>query len=279
MCRSLWLLLGLMLCAFSGQAQEMYRAVFAGGRTYAMEETRFSMITHGEPVAANAEVELVGNSLLVLMDEGGRLVSFSQSGRYDLSKLNMTQLSDSSAFIYQVWETFYKALPVPDDPLQAESGREAFELMIPSSSQVLGDEVFLCWPDMDEAGYELRLINEFGEVFHRQKVAEAELKLNLLRKDLLWKQEVTLQVVGASTRYLSPLYTLDRLAPPDYEHFQNLLKNELTGEDFAVLLTKSAFFENQWLFADAITTINELRESYGAVVDGFWQYYLERKGQ
>ena len=156
---------------------------------------------------------------------------------------------------------------------------EAFELMIPSSSQVLGDEVFLCWPDMDEAGYELRLINEFGEVFHRQKVAEAELKLNLLRKDLLWKQEVTLQVVGASTRYLSPLYTLDRLAPPDYEHFQNLLKNELTGEDFAVLLTKSAFFENQWLFADAMTTINGLRESYGAVVDGFWQYYLERKGQ
>lgn len=277
-------LLLLILLIFTGlpaSGQEAYRVVFAGGRSYVAGDNQFSKLNAGQKIDGQAELELVGNSRVVLMDEAGRLISLGLTGRYKLEDLKMTASGDSSQFIKSVWDQYFRrqdaGLPVQEALLARDAGL-GFELSIPSSSQFFGHRQIIEWPHLSKQGYEIRLINEFGEVFETINQIEARLNLDLLQQDMVWKTEVTIQVYRADNGQRSPLHTLSKLSPPDYEDMDRLLKREFSGVQFEVLLTKAAYFENLWLFADAQTMLHDLSKEYGNLMDDFWKSYLFRNG-
>ena len=271
----------LILMGFTASGQDAYRVLFAGGRSYVALENRFSKLHTGQKLDSNAELELVGNSRVVLMDESGRLMSLGLSGRYALQDLGNAISGDSSVFFKEVWDQYFKrqdAMNSVQETLLASASQTYFELSIPSSSQIFGHRQILEWPDLSQAGYELRLINEFGETFRTLSLTSPRLDLDMLASDLVFKTEVTLQVYRKDSGQRSPLYVLHKLSPPDYEDLDRLLKQHFQGNQFELLLTKAAFFENQWLFGDAQTVLQQMRNEYGNLMDDFWKNYLFRNG-
>jgi len=277
----LLLLILLVSTGLPASGQEGYRVVFAGGRSYVAGENQFSKVQAGQKIEGQTELELVGNSRVVLMDEAGRLISLGLTGRYKLDDIKTTASGDSSQFIKSVWDQYFKRQDAGysvQEALLARSRGVSFELSIPSSSQFFGHRQIIEWPHLSAEGYEVRLINVFGEVFETINQVEPRLNLDLLQQNLVWKTEVTIQVYRIDTGQRSPLHTLNKLSPPDYEDMDRLLKREFSGDQFEVLLTKAAYFENLWLFADAQTMLHDLRKEYGKLMDDFWKNYLFRNG-
>ncbi|MCE7992248.1 MAG: hypothetical protein HEP71_09720 [Roseivirga sp.] len=277
------LLILFLLLIFDGIAQQPYRAVFSGGRVYLSDDNKFSRVKNGQLIDGASQIELVGDALVVLMDNAGRLTTLTLSGKYELEQLDIRQVGDSSDFVKSVWETYYntdaEAAGGKSAPIQIrESSQAPFELWIPSSSQFYSNEVMLQWPAGQEPNYSVELINEFGEIFETTQVDKPELLLDLGSSKLVWKDEVTVRVRQPGTGVVTPLHSLDRLAPPDYEKLDRLIKDHFQDEDFAMILTKVAFFENQWLFADAITVLSKLRKERNALMKNFWNRYLIRNG-
>lgn len=277
------LLILFMLLIFNGVAQQSYRAVFSGGRVYLSDDNKFSRLKNGQLIDIKSQIELVGEAMVVLMDNAGRLTTLTLSGKYELQQLDKREVGDSSDFVKSVWETYYSTNgQVAESELRSTDIREAaqapFELWIPSSSQFYGNEVMLQWAAGEEPYYSVELINEFGEVFETIQVDKPELLLDLTSNKLVWKDEVTIRVRQPGTGAVTPLYSLDRLAPPDYEKLDRLIKENFQDDDFAMVLTKAAFFENQWLFADAITTLFGLRKGQNTLMQNFWSRYLIRNG-
>lgn len=274
----------LVLMSLNGFAQEQLRAVFSGGRVYLADEQKFSQIRNGQLLSPTARLELVGNSFVLLMDDAGRLISLSLTGTYELETLDMSLGGDSSAFVKSVWEEYYASNG--EDRIEdlltrnqaLESSRPPFELLVPSSSQFYSDRLVMQWSPGNAEYYVVNLINEFGEVFEEFGVEQASVEIDFLQKGLAWKDELTIQVTMPSTGHTTALYTLDRLNPPDYEKLDRLLKEHFKDQGFESLLTKAAFFENQWLFADAITLLFELRKEHEGLMKNFWNQYLIRNG-
>lgn len=228
-----------------------------------------------------AELELIGNSRVVLMDDAGRMISLTLGGRYPLKDLSLSEASDSSMLFKSIWDEYFEVydqgISVQEQLLSESFTKPGFELSIPSSSQIFGSRQMIEWPYLLPGGYEVRLINQFGEVFKTLEQEKPMLDLDLLQPELVWKTEISIQVISQSGRQ-SPLYALHKLSPPDYEDMDRLLKKEFAGDQFEVQLTKAAFFENQWLFADAQTVLQQLRKQYGTLIDDFWKQYLYRNG-
>lgn len=267
------LLILFMLLMFDGLAQHQYRAVFSGGRVYLSEGNKFSRLKNGQLIDEKSQIELVGDARLVLMDNAGRLTTLTLSGRYKLEQLDMRQVGDSSDFVKSVWNTYYDT-----NEQTGEYPKASFELWIPSSSQFYGNEVMLQWPEGQEPYYTVELINEYGEIFETIEVDQPELLLDMTNGELVWKDEITIRIRQPGTGLVSPLHSLDRMAPPDYEKLDRMIKEHFRDEDFAMVLTKAAFFENRWLFADAITILSQLRKEHNALMKNFWSQYLIRNG-
>ncbi len=164
------LLWALLICmGFQASGQEPYRVVFAGGRSYEADGARFSKLRSGQLLEADAELELVGNSRVVLMDGVGRLVSLGLTGRYVLKDLDMEASGDSSEFFKSVWDEYFQAydqdISVQEQLLSESMTRPGFELSIPSSSQFFGQQQIIEWAHLSKEGYQVNLINEYGEVF------------------------------------------------------------------------------------------------------------------
>ena len=275
----------LVSCCIAAAAfcQEGYRAIFSGGKVYLKTETRFQQVLPGQQMPADAKVELVGESMLVLMDGAGRITSFSLSGKYDLAALNLADVADSSAFIRQVWDEYFEhsALPTSvEEALLAESlsTQYPFELTIPSSTQVFGNRLHLNVPGSKRKSYQAQLINEFGEVFENVDVTEGSISLDLLRRDLVWKPEITLRIASADGAQSGPFYVLDKLSPANYEIVERLMRKHFHDPGFEMQLTQLAFFENRWLFADALTILNDLEKEYGGLMKEFSRQYFFRNG-
>ena len=281
MLRGVCLWVFMIFMVFQATGQEQYRVVFAGGRSYQVTENRFSMLQSGQMLDAEVALELVGQSRVVLMDEAGRLISLSLGGRYPLKDLQMSAVSDSSLFIKSVWDQYYEAydrgISIQEE-LLARDTPLSFELTIPSSSQFFGQTLFVKSTDISSQGYELRYVNEYGEVIKSATQMTSEMLIALSEPPLVWKSEISIQVKRLDTKALSPVYTLRKLSPPDYEDIDRLLKKEFKGNQFEMELTKAAFFENQSLFADAQTVILSTRLELGAMMDNFWKYYLYKNG-
>lgn len=272
------------LLALDGAAQQQYRAVFSGGRVYLSDNNKFTLVKNGQLIDEDSQIELVGNALVVFMDQAGRLTRFSFSGKYDLSSLDMEAVADSSAFVKSVWDTYYGSTPkvnIEEELLMdqaRESGLKPFELLIPSSSQFYGNHLMLQWSGAKEPYYAVELINEFGEVFETNSLDKPEFSLDLTERNLIWKDEITVRVRQPSSGRMTMLHSLDRLSPPDYEKLDRVVKKYFKDENFEVMLTKAAYFENQWLFADAITVLSRLRKEEGALMNNYWNQYLIRNG-
>ena len=270
--------------SLEGLAQQQFRAVFSGGRVYLSDNNKFTQVKNGQLIEGTSQIELVGSALVVLMDGAGRLTSLSLSGKYDLKHLDMATVADSSAFVKSVWDTYYDNRQ--DGSIEVELLREQakrtswrpFELLIPSSSQFYGNEILLQWSEGEVPYYAVALINEFGEVFRNTQAGRPELSLDLTESELVWKDEITVRVTQPTSGRSTPLYSLDRLSPPDYERLDRLVKRHFQSEDFFTLLTKAAFFENEWLFADAITALSKLRKQQGDLMNNYWNEYLIRNG-
>jgi hypothetical protein len=275
-----WVLL--LLFAFEGQAQ--YRAIFSGGRAYLSDNNKSVKIQNGQLINADSQIELVGEALVILMDGAGRLTTLSLAGKYELENLKAPESADSALFVKSVWDTYYQNFgkqTVATDILEQEgaaSSWTSFELLIPSSSQFYSNELMLQWSDIKESRYSVEMINEFGEVFNTFAVSKAAAQVNLADGNLAWKDEVTFRVKAGSSEKRTALYSLDRLAPPDYEKLERLINENFTEEGFEMKLTKAAFFENQWLFADAITILYQLRQEWGSFMGNYWRQYLLRNG-
>lgn len=272
---------GLLFCR--GLAQEQYRAVFSGGRVYLSEGNRYTQLQNGQLIDPESQIELVGNARVVLMDDVGRLISLTLSGKYELAKFDKGQLGDSSLFIKSIWETYYESRSegMAEILLSHRGGRPVpvpFELWLPSSSQFYGDQLSLVWASGKEPYYSVELINEFGEVFETREVGEPVLHLNMVENPLVWKDEITLRIKQPASGAVTADCTLDRLSPPEYEKMDRLIQEHFQDKDFGMMLTKAAFFENQWLFADAITVLTTLRDKHGALMQNYWQQYLSRNG-
>lgn len=277
----LLMIFGLLM--FDGVAQEQYRAVFSGGRVYLSEDNKFSQVQNGQLIDPKSQIELVGNAQVVLMDNAGRLISLTLSGKYALEKLDMSQSGDSSMFVKSVWDTYYDdgEESVEEKLLtrqRSESSKVPFELWLPSSSQFYGDQLMLQWSAGTERYYRVELINEFGEVFETRQTGQPEVALNMMESQLVWKDEITIRVKQPGIGTSTTLYSLDRLSPSDHEKLNRLIAEHFQDEDFAMLLTKAAFFENQWLFADAITVLAALRKERGELMSSYWGQYLTRNG-
>lgn len=281
-----WLLTLVMLYGLSlgSSGQDAYRAIFVGGRSYVANENQLSRLMPGQKLAKDATLELIGKSRVVLMDEAGRFIHLSLSGRYGLSGFQLGATADSSAFIKSVWDSYYEAqdqpLSVNEQLLREEASGQApaFELAIPSSSQVFGPRLLLGWPYLRETAGQLLLINEFGEVVKKQDLDRPEIELALFGEELVWKTEVSLRLLSKQSGVKTPIYTLAKLSPPDYERIDRLLKKYLVGDQFEMRLTRAAFFENQWLFADAQTVIFDLEKEEPGLMQQFWKQYLIRNG-
>lgn len=277
----LLILFGLLVC--KGFAQEQYRAVFSGGRVYLSENNRYSQLQNGQLIDPESQIELVGNAQVVLMDDVGRLISLTLSGKYELAKLDKGQRGDSSMFVKSVWETYYENR---DQGITQElltnyggaPGQVPFELWLPSSSQFYGKQLSIRWAEGEQSYYSVELINEFGEVFETRQTQQPLIRLNMTENPLVWKDEITLRVKQPGSGAKTSECTLDRLSPPDYEKLDRLVEKHFRDEDFGMMLTRAAFFENQWLFADAITVLTELRDQYGTLMNEYWQQYLRRNG-
>lgn len=275
------ILFGLLM--FDGLAQEQYRAVFSGGRVYLSDNNKFTQVRNGQLIDPKAQIELVGNAQVVLMDNAGRLISLTLSGEYALEKLDMSHLGDSSRFVKSVWDTYYSDQDQSIEELlltmqRNESAEAPFGLWLPSSSQFYGDKLTLLWSEGKEPYYSVELINEFGEVFETRQTNRPEIELSMNENKLVWKDEITVRIKQPASGMASTSCSLDRLSPPDYEKLERLIEEHFQDEDFGVLLTKAAFFENQWLFADAITVLAGLRKQNGALMGAYWQQYLIRNG-
>lgn len=278
----LLILFGLLV--LDGLAQQQYRAVFSGGRVYLSDNNKFTQVQNGQLIDENSQIELVGNALVVLMDRAGRLTRFSLSGKYDLSSLGKGGVADSSAFVKSVWDTYYEGIQrgsVEEEMLKKQAERvswKPFELLIPSSSQFYGNHLVLQWAGGKEPYYTVELINEFGEVFETTSSDKPEFSLDLTGPNMIWKDEITVRVRQPTSDRMTMLHSLDRLSPPDYEKLDRLVKKYFHDENFEVMLTKAAFFENQWLFADAITVLTKLRKEDIALMENYWNQYLIRNG-
>lgn len=273
-----------VLLALNGLAQTQYRAIFSGGRAYVANDNKFVQIQNGQLINAESQIELVGNALVVLMDGAGRLTTFSLSGKYTLENLSVDVASDSALFVKSVWDTYYQNFGkenVATELLrkQAEASKwTSFELLIPSSSQFYSNDLIIQWSETKEPYYTVDLINEFGEVFKSVTVDQAAVPIDLADGKLAWKDEVTVKVRQAASGKSTGLYSLDRLSPPDYEKMERVVSEHFQETGFEMLLTKAAFFENEWLFADAITLLFKLREERGELMKDYWQQYLIRNG-
>lgn len=277
----LLILFGLLVCR--GFAQEQYRAVFSGGRVYLSQDNKYTQLQSGQLINPESQIELVGNAQVVLMDHVGRLLSLTLSGKYELAKLDQDQSGDSSLFVKSVWETYYASRSESiADKLQIGSGSQSvfspFELWLPSSSQFYSNKLIIPWAAGKEPYYSAELINEFGEVFETRQTEQPFLELNMVDNPLVWKDEITLRIKQPGSGAVTADCTLDRLSPPEYEKLDRLVKEHFQDDDFGMMLTKAAFFENQWLFADALTILTELRNQHGALMQNFWQQYLRRNG-
>ncbi|GAB5524537.1 MAG: hypothetical protein Roseis2KO_24090 [Roseivirga sp.] len=275
------MLFGLLM--FDGLAQEQYRAVFSGGRVYLSGNNKFTQVRNGQLIDPKAQIELVGNAQVVLMDNAGRLISLTLSGKYALEKLDLSHLGDSSRFVKTVWDTYYSDQEQSIEELLStmqrnESTEARFGLWLPSSSQFYGDELTLLWSEGKEPHYAVELINEFGEVFETRQTNRPEMVLSMIENKLAWKDEITIRIKQPASSMISTSCSLDRLSPPDYEKLERLMDEHFQDEDFGVMLTKAAFFENQWLFADAITVLARLRKQKGALMEDYWEQYLIRNG-
>ena len=270
----------LLMMGLKTFGQGSFRVVFAGGRNYIAEENRFVKLKIGQKVSEEARLELVGNAKVVLMDNAGRLFSLDHSGQYVLSGHKPDSTLATSPFFRSIWENYYRPHDqgtTVEEAINAASANPAFELSIPSSCQFFGSYQIIEWPATQKPDYEVQLLNEFGEVFHQIRQSSNRLELDLLKSELVWKTEVSFQVYDADGKR-SPLYTIHKMSPPDYEDMDRLLKKYFAGDQFELLLTKAAFFENQWLFADAQTVLQELRKKHGNLMDDYWANYLYRNG-
>jgi len=272
------------LLALNGLAQTQYRAIFSGGRAYVAENNKFVQIQNGQLIKSTSQIELVGDALVILMDGAGHLTTFSLSGKYKLESLHVDETVDSALFVKSVWDTYYQNFGKENVETtllrkQAETSKwRSFELLIPSSSQFYGNDLVLQWSETKEAYYSVDLINEFGEVFKNLTVDRAAVLIDLADGKLAWKDGIAVQVKQPTSGRSTGFYSLDRLSPPDYEKMERVISEHFQETGFEMLLTKAAFFENEWLFADAITLLFKLREERGGLMKNYWQQYLIRNG-
>lgn len=270
----------LLMMGLKTFGQDSFRVIFAGGRNYIAEENRFAKLKIGQKVSEEARLELVGNAKVVLMDNAGRLFSLDHSGQYLLSDHKPDSTTAGSPFFRSIWESYFRPYDQGtsvEEALNAASTSSAFELSLPSSCQFFGSRQILEWAATAHPDYEVQLVNEFGEVFQRINQSSNRLTLDLLQSTMVWKTEVSFRVTDADGNR-SPLYTLHKLSPPAYEDMDRMLKKYFPGDQFEILITKAAFFENQWLFADAQTVLQELRQKHGKLMDEYWVNYLYRNG-
>ena len=227
-------------------------------------------------------LEVMPNGKVILMDTEGRMIEIELEGRYDLSSLDLSQLSSPSELIYQEWESFYSpkrstAEWLEVESLQNESDFIDLHLNFPSSTEVYGRFIDLAWADINDE-YQIRFWNEYDQIFQTVDTDSTLHTLDILSPTLAFKDAFGVEVFAKNSGRSSGVYFLDKLSPPDKEAFTQLLRIFPEDGGLIVELTKAIMLENRGLYADASTAYQRLIRQFGPAVAPYYQGYLDRFG-
>lgn len=274
---SLFLFLG-----FSANGQGDFRVIFNSGNNYQRTEKGFFEVKNGSLLKPENALEVMPNGKVILMDNAGRLIQLELEGRYDLSTLDLTQLSSPSKLIYEEWENFYTPRRKTADwlaveSLQSQSDFIDLHLNFPSSTEIYGRFIELSWTDIGDK-YQLRFWNEYDRIFQTLDVGANAYTIDILSQSLAFKDAFGIEVLAKNSGRSTGVYFLDKLSPPDKELLTQLLRVFPDNGGLIIELTKAIILENHGLYADASTAYQRLVSQFGTELTPFYQQYLDRFG-
>jgi len=261
------------LC-FWANCQSQYRVVIAEGRNYINANNGFHQLEAGELLTDSISIDLVDNAELVLLDELGRFLVLNKTGTYHLSKVDKMEMLHSSEIIHDIW-TYHFENTSKSRVLEELGNSRAFELYLPSSSEVYGFKLFLKWTVVPESNYRIELLDEFENVFREINTTSAEYKLDLFSKDLAWKRQVFVRVRDLNNNRSTGLKAIAKLSPPDLDDANSTLGLLPNGEGEVAILTKAAFFEQKGWVADVHGLLFEAAKK-NEIIKSYYVSFLER---
>lgn len=269
----------LLTPCFIAHTQEDFLVLISSGQNYKRTEKGFFELKNGASLTPKDQIELLPNGLIVLMDQEGRLLQLTREGKYNLATLDLSGLSLPSELIFNEWTTFYKRIRARSEPVQngflIPDGYVPFQFDFPVSTEAYGRWVTLKWPQKT-GPYIIELSNEYEAVFQSFETDSTGFKLDLLGKDLAFKDAFGIQVLDKGSKLQSGVFFLDKLSPPDKELLDQLLRKLPDGQGTIMQLTKAVIFENRGLFADAASLLRSLAEQNPTLFQGFYEGYLNR---
>jgi hypothetical protein len=248
--------------------------VIAEGRNYINANNGFHQLEAGELLTDSISIDLVDNAELVLLDELGRFLVLNKTGTYHLSKVDKMEMLHSSEIIHDIW-TYHFENTSKSRVLEELGNSRAFELYLPSSSEVYGFKLFLKWTVVPESNYRIELLDEFENVFREINTTSAEYKLDLFSKDLAWKRQVFVRVRDLNNNRSTGLKAIAKLSPPDLDDANSTLGLLPNGEGEVAILTKAAFFEQKGWVADVHGLLFEAAKK-NEIIKSYYVSFLER---
>ena len=259
---------------FFALGQEGYRVIMTQGRNYLNVDEGFHQLENGEVISDSANITLVDNSWLSLLDSEGRFLTLNQIGKYDLSKVNLTSQGDSSKVSFDIWTEFYENIYNNSvEPPKHHVG--VFEIYLPSSSEVFGHQLFLKWSTSGSSNFEVELLDEFENVFAVYNTDKTSYNIDLLSKEMAWKRQVFVRVKDLQNNRQTGMYAVAKLSPPDFDNATSLMRKLPKDADEISILTEAVLFEQNGWFSNVHSLLYpKAKES--ALLRTFYMAFLER---
>ena len=287
----------LVMCAIVGSlsAQDAVFSVLLnkGQNSYGVQDN-YQPILLGSGLKADETVNVVSNGYLALVHEqSGASIELLQKGSYSVAEIENEVLDQPTSVMAKYARFLIKKLHPDEKGRQnlnvtgaVERGEAGIiEVDLPNVNDVYSDEVIISWKRADDiVDYTLTIKDKLDETILKLPVKGTSYKLNLNRQELESHKMIILNVKAVdNTELRSPDYGIKRLDAKESKAIKDefaSLKSVANSDNVVDKLLIASFFEENKLFADAITYYKEA-EALSPDPDGLatlYDNFMSRNG-
>lgn len=249
--------------SFGALAQDYaFKVLVSKGKNEIKSGTTWEPIKVGTTLKSPDELKVTENAYIGLIHVSGKPLELKTAGKYKIADLS-AKVGSSTSVLNKYTDFILSTNTQKQNKLSATGavhrGIDIVDVFLPpSSSYIYGDTVIIEWEKNPEISvpYEVIFSNLFGEELYKAETSENTITVDLAAPEFARETDISLKVVSKKSRKESETYTLRKFSKNDREKVKatfSELARETSEKNALNHLVKAAFFEQNKLFADAVT--------------------------